>query len=165
MNGSVDSGQENLILGVTSSETPSPVLGGTVPTEDLDKVISTEVGPTTPGSATPVLEGSTMHPSKLQGAWTKPLFIVGNSSHDQIMEMESTGKDHSEWPTLSSRPNGKARAENEQIKRAKTPLQVQRIKIPTDKTRFPWAARMNPQSRNLHRARIYGGWHPQGIYP
>lgn len=33
-------------------------------------------------------------------------------------------------------------------------FRLKRIKIPTNITWFPWAARMNPQSRNLHRVTV-----------
>ncbi|KAF8117964.1 hypothetical protein N665_0007s0013 [Sinapis alba] len=63
-----------------------------------------------------------------------------------------------EWPALSTKDIGRKK-DQVVVDRSKTLKQTkrvddsltQRIKLPTDKVRFPWAARMNPQTRNLHR--------------
>ncbi|KAG2300266.1 hypothetical protein Bca52824_036738 [Brassica carinata] len=106
-----------------------------VPTDCAGNHTSIEAVVTTSESLSPVLGGSPTPSSKLQGAWAKPLFIAGDSSHVEVAQPKRIK------PPLQ----GSTRVEV---------AQFQRIKIPTDKTRFPWAARMNPQSRNLHRVTV-----------
>ncbi|KAH0857503.1 hypothetical protein HID58_085764 [Brassica napus] len=134
-----------------------------LPTVCCDNDTSIEADVTHSESPSPMLGGSPLHLSKLQGAWTKPLFIAEDTPQGPPMALEFSGKDNSEWPALSSHSNGKTRVEVAQSTRIKTHLQVskrdevaqtQRVKIPTDKTQFPWAAQMNPQSRNLHRVTV-----------
>ncbi|KAF3554650.1 hypothetical protein F2Q69_00013933 [Brassica cretica] len=104
-----------------------------------DNDTSIEAGVTHSESPSPMLGGSPLHPSKLKGAWTKPLFIAEDTPQGPPMALEFSRKDNSEWPALSSRLNGKTRVEAAQSTRIKTHLQV---------------ARMNPQSRNLHRVTV-----------
>ncbi|KAL0760858.1 hypothetical protein Bca101_077008 [Brassica carinata] len=94
-----------------------------LPTVCADNDISIEAGVTHSESPSPMLGGSPLHPSKLQGGWNKPLFIAEDTSQGLPLALEFSGKDNSEWPALSSRSNGKTRVEVAQSTRTKTHLQ------------------------------------------
>ncbi|KAJ4906530.1 CCHC-type domain-containing protein [Raphanus sativus] len=121
---------------------------------------STEVGRLISESASPELAGSTSSTPQLQGAWTKPLVIAG-AVGSFIMDLHNTTVENSEWPALSTKDSGRKKDQAvgvrskvlKQSSRVDDPL-TQRIKLPTDKIWFPWAARMNPQTRNLHRVTV-----------
>ncbi|CAF1991073.1 unnamed protein product [Brassica oleracea var. botrytis] len=76
-----------------------------LPTVCADNDISIEAGVTHSESPSPMLGGSPLHPSKLQGGWNKPLFIAEDTSQGLPLALEFSGKDNSEWPALSSRSN------------------------------------------------------------
>ncbi|WZZ86432.1 hypothetical protein YC2023_115011 [Brassica napus] len=95
-----------------------------LPTVCCDNDTSIEADVTHSESPSPMLGGSPLHLSKLQGAWTKPLFIAEDTPQGPPMALEFSGKDNSEWPALSSHSNGKTRVEVAQSTRIKTHLQV-----------------------------------------
>ncbi|KAF8095821.1 hypothetical protein N665_0321s0002 [Sinapis alba] len=107
--------------------------------------------------APPVLVNSLGQHGRLQGAWAKPLIMT----EDLATHLDNGIGTESDWPALSTKNGGQKKNQNVNIQskssrdanRNATP-QTQRSRIPTDKARFPWAARMNPQSRNLHRVTI-----------
>ncbi|RID72033.1 hypothetical protein BRARA_C03941 [Brassica rapa] len=106
--------------------------------------------------STPELAGSTFPQPHLQGAWTKPLVIAGAVGSSTIA-LHNTAMENSEWPALSTKDTSRKK-DHAVVVRSKVLKQssqvddssTQRIRLPTDKVRFPWAARMNPQTRNLH---------------
>ncbi|KAJ0229505.1 hypothetical protein HA466_0315340 [Hirschfeldia incana] len=121
---------------------------------------STEVGQTILKATSSVLAGPALPQPQLQGAWTKPLLITGATEHSTLFS-DNPATENSEWPALSTRDIGRKKNQPsldrtkamQQTKRVDSSL-TQRVKLPTDKTRFPWAARMNPQTRNLHRVTV-----------
>ncbi|CAG7904556.1 unnamed protein product [Brassica rapa] len=110
--------------------------------------------------STPELAGSTFPQPHLQGAWTKPLVIAGAVGSSTIA-LHNTAMENSEWPALSTKDTSRKK-DHAVVVRSKVLKQssqvddssTQRIRLPTDKVRFPWAARMNPQTRNLHRVTV-----------
>ncbi|CAA7017320.1 unnamed protein product [Microthlaspi erraticum] len=75
----------------------------------------------------------------LKGAWAKKLVFSGPSI------AQSTRVDTEKWPSLSvSKSNRRQQARRFQVS--------QRSEAVEDDIRFPWAAKMNPASRNLYRA-------------
>ncbi|KAH0911370.1 hypothetical protein HID58_034691 [Brassica napus] len=121
---------------------------------------STEVGHTISKATSSVLAGLALPQPQLQGAWTKPLLITGATESSTLFS-DSPAAENSEWPALSTRDIGRKKNQSsvdrtkavQQTKRVDS-SSTQRVKLPTDKTRFPWAARMNPQTRNLHRVTV-----------
>lgn len=121
---------------------------------------STEVGHTISKATSSVLAGPALPQPQLQGAWTKPLLITGATESSTLFS-DSPAAENSEWPALSTRDIGRKKNQSsvdrtkavQQTKRVDS-SSTQRVKLPTDKTRFPWAARMNPQTRNLHRVTV-----------
>ncbi|KAG2280587.1 hypothetical protein Bca52824_051807 [Brassica carinata] len=97
---------------------------------------STEVGQTISIATSHVLAGLALPQPQLQGAWSKPLLITGAT------ERRKKNK--------SSIDRTKATQQTKLVDSSSS----QRVKLPTDKSRFPWAARMNPQTRNLHRVTV-----------
>ncbi|KAL0824574.1 hypothetical protein Bca101_048251 [Brassica carinata] len=121
---------------------------------------STEVGQTISIATSHVLAGLALPQPQLQGAWSKPLLITGATERSTMLS-DNPVMENSEWPALSTRDIGRKKNKSS-IDRTKATQQTklvdssssQRVKLPTDKSRFPWAARMNPQTRNLHRVTV-----------
>ncbi|KAH0925589.1 hypothetical protein HID58_017845 [Brassica napus] len=89
-------------------------------------------------------------PAAPLGAWAKPLAWVRKSIAQFDVPPEPVN-----WPALSSKPVGKQVYSNENAGNTSTNAIPPPTKaIPTDKKRFPWTARLNPKSRNLHRVTI-----------
>ncbi|KAJ4899304.1 hypothetical protein Rs2_13257 [Raphanus sativus] len=94
----------------------------------------------------------------LQGAWAKPLIINGNTN---LVSSFENNMDNSQWPALSTKRVAQKEDQTvvARLKAKKNANQLDaththQTRIPTDKTRFPWAARMNQQTRNLHRVTV-----------
>ncbi|KAH0893552.1 hypothetical protein HID58_055981 [Brassica napus] len=84
------------------------------------------------------------------GAWAKPLACVGKSFVQFDVPPEPVN-----WPPLSAKSVGKKVSGNEIAGNSSSNAIPPPTKaIPTDKKRFPWTARLNPKSRNLHRVTI-----------
>ncbi|KAJ4882489.1 Uncharacterized protein Rs2_32582 [Raphanus sativus] len=85
------------------------------------------------------------------GAWTKPLAWVGKSFAQFDAPPEPIN-----WPPLSAKSAGKKVYSNEIAagNTSSNAIPPPTKAIPTDKKRFPWTARLNPKSRNLHRVTI-----------
>ncbi|KAG2297223.1 hypothetical protein Bca52824_043892 [Brassica carinata] len=84
------------------------------------------------------------------GAWAKPLACVGKSFVQFDAPPEPVN-----WPPLSAKSVGKKVFGNEIAGNSSSNAIPPPTKaIPTDKKRFPWTARLNPKSRNLHRVTI-----------
>lgn len=89
-------------------------------------------------------------PAAPLGAWAKPLAWVRKSIAQFDVPPEPVN-----WPALSSKPVGKQVYSNENAGNTSTNAIPPPTKaIPTDKKRFPWTARLNPKSRNLHQVTI-----------
>ncbi|CAN7136746.1 unnamed protein product [Brassica rapa subsp. narinosa] len=108
---------------------------------DLKKVMDTDT--------------SSISPSSRLGAWAQPLnFINPSSLMNSSLESngEEVARDH--WPSLPSQNSGRmgrkvpATMSNKFVAHG-LPKPLDRKE---DDLRFPWAAKMNPASRNLYRA-------------
>ncbi|KAL0899277.1 hypothetical protein Bca101_083238 [Brassica carinata] len=91
------------------------------------------------------LNGSALAPL---GAWVKPLNWL-EKSLDQIKAPLEV-----DWPALSGKCMGKNVHRNEVGEASSTlnnAIPPAATTYPTYKKQFPWTARMNPKSRNLHR--------------
>ncbi|KAG2283859.1 hypothetical protein Bca52824_055079 [Brassica carinata] len=121
---------------------------------------STEVGQTISKATSHVLAGPALPQPQLQGAWTKPLLITGATDCSTMLSNNPV-TENSEWPALSTRDIGRKKNKSSvDITKATQQTKLvdssssQRVKLPSDKFWFPWAARMNPQTRNLHRVTV-----------
>ncbi|KAF8109409.1 hypothetical protein N665_0096s0022 [Sinapis alba] len=143
-------GSVNATNEIVSSVSP---LSPPVVNLDVPKPPDIKDGATLSTSVPPnqTLSGSSNLPH-VQGAWAKPLAWFGESMVQSEAPLAS-----SEWPTLPAKTTGKGKRHKEVagISTAKADVTPPATThLPTDKTRFPWTARLNPLSRNLHRVTI-----------
>ncbi|KAF8107796.1 hypothetical protein N665_0116s0003, partial [Sinapis alba] len=77
---------------------------------------------------------------------SNPHVPLGESMDQSKVPLESVI-----WPALSVKSVGKKVHHNESARIPRDDIPPATAKYPTDKNRFPWTARLNPKSRNLHR--------------
>lgn len=130
--------------------TSSPVLTSPAETTTRESP-SSQVAPSNGSLQPPAdLHPLTGSPIAPLGAWAKPLAWVGKSIAQLDVPLESVN-----WPALSSKSVGKMVYSSENAGNSSSNAIPPTTKaIPTDKKRFPWTARLNPKSRNLHRVTI-----------
>ncbi|KAF8112001.1 hypothetical protein N665_0069s0028 [Sinapis alba] len=151
-------GSSPLLASVMSSDVPKlPVFNNgsslnlsTPSTSQAGPVVqlSSEVVLMSTHSSSVAITGSGNHTHSL-GAWAKPLTCLGEPRIQSVTPLESTN-----WPDLSSKTMGRKKHHKEIAGTSTFPEDATRntnSTFPTDKSRFPWTARMNPISRNLHR--------------
>lgn len=155
------SGTQDEIVGSVSGTTPvSPPKNITPPVESTivaplpSSVVAEQKTTSASDDAT-----STATPSSRLGAWAKPIKLLSPTTHLNLT-LQTDGGEATEipfnehWPSLSKqgfRPTGKDVTNNGSFKRV-SPCIEKLSNRKEDALRFPWAARMNPASRNLFRA-------------
>lgn len=104
-----------------------------------------------------------MSSSQKLGAWAKPLPIQPSSDSTSVSTLQNLGSELvqglSAWPSLSEshhlgtskRFTRTAKTVIHDASNSHSSKEPPSGIIPTEKTRFPWAAKMDPQVRNLHR--------------
>ncbi|CAA7027789.1 unnamed protein product [Microthlaspi erraticum] len=110
-----------------------------------------------PISSVPLI--TTIKPVISKGAWDKPLVMHSAHFHQTTEPLQVPLSSHSQWPALSDRNKGtsKNRLHTESFKKSARDSSESEAELALLKAHskdYPWAAKMNPSTRNLHRVTI-----------